>query len=178
MKRISVFLIIFITIMGFVSYRSHAGNNFVVIKLSNGVSVDIPRNWQVATRDQQITLDTVVQSQLDLSNIPQGSSDLGFVAGYFDDAGDKAKVNVRYYPDIKITQDSIRNMSPKELVEFDNALKQSSYKGAKAAGGSILQWNGTQKKNIAGRIALVTEYRRPPLPRARRELQCLSDSHT
>jgi hypothetical protein len=116
----------------------------------------------VATKDQRITLDTTVESQLDLSNLSKVTSDLCFVAGYFDDAGDKAKINVRYYPNMKITQDTVRQANPEEIRKFDNTLKQSIYGAAKASGYTILHWGGTRKQNVAGRIALLTDYRRPP----------------
>jgi len=117
----------------------------------------------VATNDQRIALDTTVESQLDLSNLPKGTSNLGFVAGYFDDAGDKAKVNVRYYPDVKVTQDVVRQANPEEIREFDNSLKQSIYAADKTSGDATLRWGGTRKQDFIGGIALITEYRRPPI---------------
>lgn len=164
MKVVTLLTIVLITVLGSVSHHAYAGSNFITIKLPNGVGVDIPRNWQVATNDQRITLDTTVESQLDLSSLPKATSDLGFVAGYFDDAGDKAKVNVRYYPDTKVTQDTVRRASPKEIVGFDAALKQSMYGAMKAFGGTILYWGGTRKQDSAGRLALLTEYRRSANP--------------
>lgn len=164
MRRIILFLIMLITVVGSVSHSAYAGSDFVVIRLPNGVSVDIPRNWQVATSDQRITLDTFVESQLDLSNLPRAASDLVFVAGYFDDVGDKAKISVRYYPNMKVTQSAMRQASPEEIRElFDNAQKKSIYEVLKASGTTILYWGGTRKQVLAGRTAIVTEYRRAPI---------------
>jgi hypothetical protein len=165
MKKIILMFIVLMAMAGSVLQDAYAKSNFVVIKLPNGVSVDIPRNWQVATKDQRITLDTTVESQLDLSNLSKVTSDLGFVAGYFDNVGDKAKINVRYYPDMKVTQEAVRQANPEEIREFDNTLKQSIYGAAKASGDTILHWGGTRKQDVAGRIALVTDYRRPPFSR-------------
>jgi hypothetical protein len=164
MKRITLFLIMLITVVGSVSHSAYAGTNFVVIRLPNGVSVEIPRNWQVTTNDERITLDTTVESQLDLSNLPRAASDLVFVAGYFDDVGDKAKISVRYYPNMKVTQSTVRQASPEEIRElFDNAQKQIIYEAFKASGDTILHWGGTRKQVFAERIAIVTEYRRAPI---------------
>ena len=117
MKRIILMFVVLVAIVGYVLHDSHAKSNFVMIKLPNGVSVDIHRNWQVATKDQRITL--AIQVQLDLSNLSKVTSDLGFIAGYFDDAGDKAKINVRYYPDMKVTQDAVRQANPEEIRKFE-----------------------------------------------------------
>lgn len=163
-KVVTLLLIVFMTVIVSASGYAFAGSNFVAVRLPNGVSIDIPRNWQVATSNQRITLDTAVESQLDLSSLPKATSDLGFVAGYFDDAGDKAKINVRYYPDIKVTQDTVRRASPNEIVEFDTALKQSIFGAMKSFGGTILHWGGTRKQDSAGRVALLTEYRRSANP--------------
>ena len=160
MKVITLLLFAFMAVFGPVLHYAEAGNNFVSIKLPNKVNIDIPRNWQVATSDQRITLDTTVESQLDLSSLPKITSDLGFIAGYFDDEGDKAKINVRYYPNIKVNQDSVKRASSKEILEFDTALKQSIYRAMKAFDGTILHWGGTKKQNCGGRIAMLTEYRR------------------
>lgn len=152
-----------IAVVGLVPHIAYAKSNFVVVRLPNGISVDIPYNWIVLTNDQIITLDTTVESQIDLSNLTKVASDLGFVAGYFDDTGDKAKVNVRYYPDMKVTQGIVRQSNAEDIKMFDKALKQTIYKANKATGGTILYWGGTRKRGFAGRIALVTEYRRPPI---------------
>jgi hypothetical protein len=164
MRRIAAILLV-IAVVGAVSlpYRSYGKSNFLTMKLPNGVSIDIPRNWQVATGDERITIDTTVESQLDLSNLPKATSDLGFVAGYFDDAGDKAKINVRYYPDTKVTQDTVRHASPEGIAKFDDGLREGAAMGFKGSGGTILHWGGTRKQIFGSRTALVTEYRRSPI---------------
>lgn len=149
-------------VTGIVSSKTHAKSNFVMIKLPNRISIDIPRNWKAMTKDQLITLDTVVESQIDLSNLPKKNSDLVFAAAYTDDVGDKAKVMFRYYPDMKVTQSEVGQASPEEIKKFDNTTKQSIIGALKASGHTILHWGGTQKQVLAGRTALVTEYRRPP----------------
>jgi len=161
-KAISHLFIILMVVAGFISSSAYAGSNFIAISLPHGVSVEIPRNWQAATNDQRITLDTAVESYIDLSKLPQNVSTLAFLAGYFDDKGDKAKVNVRYYPNTPVAQNDVRRFNPEEIREFDNAIRQSSYAASKAAGGDILSWAGTQKRDFTGHLALVTEYRRPP----------------
>jgi len=162
MQRIIPLLILFVATAGTVPPDAHAKSNFVTISLPNGFSIAIPRNWAVLSNDEMITLDTTVESKLDLSNLPKMASGLGFVAGYSADTGDRAKVNVRYYPDMKVTQDVVRQANPEDIRQFDNTLKQSIYGAAKIAGATILSWSGTRKQTFGEHIALVTEYRRPP----------------
>ena len=164
MKKIILLLIIFIAVVGLASRHASAKSNFFMVKLPRGVSFEIPRNWKILTNDQLITFDTVVESQIDLSKLPMVNSRLNFVAGYADDEGDKAKVYVRYYPDMQATQDIVRKANPEEIKHFDNALKQEISRGVKAFGSSLLYWGGTRKQAFGGHVALVTTYRRPHNP--------------
>ena len=162
MKKLVIILFMYMALVGgYFPDSTYAKSNFLMIKLPNGVTIDIPRNWQILGNDELTTLDTSVEAQIDLSNLPKVTSDLGFVAGYYDDTGEKAKINVRYYPDSKVTQDIVKRADPKEIRNFDTTLKKEFMK---ASGNTMLYWGGTRKQNIAGGIALVTEYRRPPIP--------------
>lgn len=151
-------------LLGLNIQQVYAGNNFISIRLPNGISIDVPRNWQIATNDQRITIDTAVESQLDLSKIPNSKSDLGFVAVYYDNAGDKAKISIRYYPDIVVSQETIRRANPTEISKFDTGLRTSTQEALEAFGGTVLSWGGTKKRDISNRVALFTEYRRTAYP--------------
>jgi len=162
MKKYKLFLTFFLALMSGFPFKSIARSNFVTVSLPKGISIDIPRNWGVLSSDQTITLDTTVESQLDLSKSPKVISDLVFVAGYADDTGDKAKINVRYYPKETISQDIIKKANGEDVRRFDAALKEIIFTASRSGGAAIPDWYGTKKQDISGAVALITHYRRPP----------------
>ena len=140
---------------------AHAAENFVKIRLPNGVSIDLPRNWIVLSGNQRITLDTAVESALDLSNRPHSKSSLPFAANYYtDDKRTAAMVNVRYYPDLTLTQNDANATTSQDVKELDEALRQNVPAGFGSIGMRLISWNGTHKTKINGLIVFVTEYER------------------
>lgn len=141
-----------------------AANNFVLIKLPHGVQLELPRNWEALSKNQRITLDSAVQSRNERAGLFYASSDLNFAANYYDDASKvAAMMNIRYYPDLDISQDDARALGQADVRELDVVLRESLIKSAKISGFSILSWNGTHKQVINGITAFVTEYKRSPV---------------
>ena len=76
-----------------------ASDNFAKISLPRGVSIELPKNWVVLSGNQRITLDSAVESGLDLSGIEQEGAEFPFAANYYDDEGNIIGIlNIRYYP--------------------------------------------------------------------------------
>lgn len=141
-----------------------AANNFVPIKLPHGVQIELPRNWEALSRNQRITLDSSVQSRNERAGIFDASSDLNFGANYYDEAGKTAAImNIRYYPDLELSQADARAAGQTDIRELDSALRESMVKAGQINGFSVLSWNGTTKQVINGATAFVTEYKRSPL---------------
>lgn len=144
-----------------------ATGNFTTVKLPKGVSIELPRNWVVLSNKQLITLDTLAESGLDLSGIQASPSELPFAANYYDDRGRTlAILNVRYYPELGLSQADAHGATRQDVKELDSALKQNMLKEMKALGMSITSWSGTNKVEINGITAFVTDYRRASLRRA------------
>lgn len=139
--------------------------NFVAVRLPHGVQIELPRNWQVLSNNQLITLDSSVQSRGELAGtMYDASSDLNFGANYYDDAGKVAAImNVRYYPSLEISQAEVQFLGGADTSELDSALRSSMSESSEAIGFSILAWNGTTKQDINGITAFVTEYKRSSL---------------
>lgn len=153
---------VFITLYSL--FPVHAANNYVPISLPHGVQVEIPRNWEVLSKNQRITLDSTVQSNNERAGIFDASSDLNFGANYFDEAGKTAAiVNIRFYPESEISQADIRNAGPSDIRGIDSLMRESMVKTGQATGFSVLAWSGTIKQVINGTTVLVSEYRRSPI---------------
>lgn len=144
-----------------------ASGNFVRISLPKGLELDFPQNWIVLSNNQRITLDSSVESRLDLSDLPNPDSQLPFAANCYNDAGETIGItNVRYYPNIDLSQADARQATSQDVYELDAALKEIIIKSMKAFGMSILSWNGTKKVDINGLTAFITEYRRNALKKS------------
>ncbi len=140
---------------------ANAADNFVAIRLQNGVSVELPRNWMAISNNQRITLDTYVQSIRELAGAIDPSSDLGFAANYYDDYGKTAAIfNIRYYPQQEVTQADSRAASALDTKELDETVREGTVVAMQQFGMHILSWMGTKKQSINGIVAFVTEYRR------------------
>lgn len=141
-----------------------AANNFIPIRLPHGVQIELPKNWEALSKNQRITLDSAVQSRNERAGIFDASSDLNFGANYYDEAGKTAAImNVRYYPDMDVSQAEARAAGVADIRELDAVLRDSMMKAGQASGFSVLVWNGTSKQVINGVTAFVTEYKRSPL---------------
>jgi hypothetical protein len=138
-----------------------AAENFVTVTLPKAVSIELPKNWIVLSNHQRITLDTSVESRLDLSGIEQDTSELEFAANYHDDRGNTIGiVNLRYYPDLGLSQADARRATGQDVQELDAALKENLLKGMETVGMSITSWSGTTQTEINGVTTFITEYRR------------------
>ena len=134
---------------------------YIVVRLPNNVSIELPRNWVAFSNNQRITLDATVIAREQNTGSADFQHDLAFVASYYDeDAKTAGIVNVRYYPKQTITQSDVRLFSRDEIQDIDRVLKEEIQKGLAISDRQLLAWLGTSRQTINGTIALVSEYRR------------------
>jgi len=146
------------------SPTASATGNFATVALPRGVSIELPRNWVVLSNSQRITLDTFVESRLDLSGIQALPSELPFAANHYDDHGRTlAMLNIRYYPELDLSQRDARGATSQDVKELDSELKQNAIKEMQALGMPITSWGGTTKAEINGITTFITDYRRASL---------------
>jgi len=141
-----------------------AVNNFVPVRLPHGGYVELPRNWEVLSENQRITLDSWLQSRNESASIFDASSDFSFAANHYDETGKTdAIMNVRYYPDSSVTQADARTASETDIRALDTELRDGILQASKIYGFSILTWHGTFRQEINGVTVFITEYGRSPL---------------
>ncbi|MEJ2653333.1 MAG: hypothetical protein P8173_16545, partial [Gammaproteobacteria bacterium] len=141
-----------------------ATDNFARVKLPKGVSLEIPKNWVVLSGNQRITLDSAVESGLDLSGIKQEDSELPLAANYYDDKGNTLGImNVRYYPQLELTQADAQSAKTQDVRELDAAMKENMVTSMKAFNMTVTSWSGTRKSVINGITVFLTEYQRKSL---------------
>lgn len=138
-----------------------AGSNFLQVRLPKGVTVELPKNWTALSNNQRITLDSYVQAKRELVGAVDPVSDLNFAANYYDDQGKTAAMfNIRYYPEMTLTQAESRSVSAADTKELDDTLRAGMTETQQQFGMRIISWMGTTKQTIKGTVAFVTEYRR------------------
>lgn len=137
---------------------TNAAGNFIPVRLPKGVTVELPKNWTALTNNQHITLDSWVEAKTESRGM---ADDLAFAANYYDDQGKTAGMfNIRYYPDLEVTQSEARAANAPDVKELDAVLRQNVVPGIEMAGGRLLAWVGTTKQSINGATVFVSEYRR------------------
>jgi hypothetical protein len=134
--------------------------NFVTVSLPRGVTVELPKNWIALTPNSRTTVDTAAEA-LSKRSDTYINSELPFAANLYDDFGKTIAIfNIRYYPDLDITQQDVLTASEDDILQIDQDLRDSMSQSASATGFTILTWGGTRKVQLNGNIVLVTEYRR------------------
>ena len=126
---------------------TYATDDLVRFSFPEGVSLDLPKNWVVFSDSQR--------------NSSEATAALAFAANYYDDNNNAlGVVNIKYYPQIWLTQADVRSFSAQDVIDFDALLKEIMIPSMRAANISLTSWIGTQKTNVNGITALVTEYKR------------------
>lgn len=140
---------------------AHAANNYVLVVLPHGVRMELPRNWEALSRNQRIALDSSVQARTESIGQFDASSDLNFAANFYDEAGKAAAiVNIRYYPEMALTQADARAAAPADVGDLDATIRSSLAQAGKVSGYTILKWFGTAPRTLSGTVAFITEYER------------------
>ena len=102
-----------------------------------------------------------MQAKTEGRGISNNSSELAFAANYYDERNITAGIfNIRYYPNLDISQSDAKAAGAKDIKELDTTIRQNLIPGIEAAGGRVLAWLGTTKLSINGSTAFITEYRR------------------
>jgi len=140
------------------SESAFAENNlFVQIKLKNGISFVLPRNWKIIDNNTKTTLEASVASRIKL---PINTS-LPFAANLYNHKNSTvAMVNVRIYPEMDVYQRDVSALNKQSVNDFDKELKINITDGVRPLGIEVTNWYGTKIVRINGKFFLSTQYRR------------------
>lgn len=146
----SIFAIFYVNI-------TEAQSPFVSIKLQNGISFELPRNWKVIDLNNKTTLEASVAARLPIDI----KTSLPFAANLYNSRNQTiGMLNVRIYPDMDVDQQWVARLSPSEILDFDNSLEKSITSGAELSGGTVTNWYGTEIIKIGNKTYLLSKYRR------------------
>ena len=137
-----------------VARPANANSPFINIKLSNGLSFELPKNWRVIDQSTKTTLEASVIAQ---TEVPINSS-LPFAANLFNASKQTiAMANIRIYPSQTVTQREITQLSNLDLKSYNNEMERE-LRAAKTL--QLKSWFGTKKMTINNKTFLVTSYKR------------------
>ena len=142
---------------------AYAKTNFVTIKLPKFVTIDLPKNWYLISNNKKVTLDTWVESTLDLNKLPILDSNFPFAANYYVDGVTAGIINARYYPLIEVTQTDEKLATEVDVYELDQELRKTILPTMEKIGITVTNWTGTEKRIINGITVFITEYHRKSL---------------
>ena len=130
-------------------------HDFIEIKLSNGVSFEMPRNWKIFSSSTRDALDTLATNEIE--NLI--TSSLPFAANLYDDNGSTIGIlNVRIYPEMDVYQLEVYLMTKLEVMEIDEFIEENIRMQLPLVGTKVLQWDGTDKIVIGSKLVLHTQY--------------------
>ena len=138
-----------------------AGEAHKRLYLQKGISLEIPRSFQLLSDNKKIDLTAFADTLYD--DGPRLNV-LNLAANHYDDEGHTdSLVNLRFYPKNPYSQ-----MHPKVLRYLDDELKELELSTMKEIynstnsipGMKITEWNGVSVQEIGGLMAVVTDYRR------------------
>lgn len=158
-KKYHCGLLVGAVIAFFILTSVNASDDYVRVDLPKGVSIELPKDWEVLSDGQRIALETMADSVFDLSDIEYGN-DFQFAANYYRNDQIVGITIINYYPNDGMTQKDSLQATQQDISEMDTALKKAVVKPMKTAGMPILSWEGAKKVTFNGITAIVTEYRR------------------
>ena len=136
--------------------------NFVTVKLPRGVAVELPKNWIVHSRSDRITIDAAAQSIAEKAKMFDASSELSFAAGYIFAGRSASLFNIRYYPNLELTQKDARQFDEDSISVLDRLIKENIVKAGGLSSYTVPVWEGTIQREINGMSVFITEYHRRP----------------
>ena len=147
---VSIFAIFYVNV-------TEAQSPFVSIKLQNGISFELPRNWKVFDFNTRATIDAFVaaNSPIDIN------SSTPFGANLYNSINQTiGMVNVRIYPEMDNYQHDVEILTPLDILVLDNSLEISVTEGVELTGSTMTNWYGTEIIKIGNKIYLLSKYRR------------------
>jgi hypothetical protein len=137
-----------------------AESSFVTVNMGNGVTGQLPKNWFVDSDNKRKTLSAWAESQLEQKNLKDIENTMPFAASYYDENNvNAASMTIRFYPTLSLTQKDMREASSKDIGEVDSSVQSNFTVGIEAGGGKVIQWLGTSRREINGKVYLISRNR-------------------
>lgn len=131
-----------------------ASTNFVRVPISNGASIEVPKNWIVLSENKRITLATAVEA---ITN-SGGRFAVDFAANLYDENNKNlALVHIQPSSRTNLTQRQVKQLTSANLRELDTAARSIEAK-INAHGMRIHNWYDHNVQIINGLYVIVNGY--------------------
>jgi hypothetical protein len=131
---------------------------FVAVHLPYGISVEIPRVWRMIVGDTKEIQEMGVSEDINVSDMPLPDNKVLFRA-VATPADQPASMSVAFLPKALLTLPQAVDLSPGDLADYDRELRRQVESPFRNQGRELLEWGGTRKEHLNGRVTLVSEYR-------------------
>ncbi len=148
-------------LFGLHSNAADLGNQFVTARLAYGVSVSIPRSWQVLRGNEKKAVETIVGATVDLSGytkLVQGSEII--ISANFPDPTLYAGLSITSIPIRNMTPSFASSLSDSQLKSGETSTRQAIETGQSQLGIKVFGWTPMRKMNLGPNAVLYTSYMR------------------
>ena len=143
--------------------QAFAAPAFFPVRLAAAVMLELPGDWTVVEGGPRDRPETRVRSLARSGGDVDATSQRRFAADDYDDAGRvAARIEVRYDPGRSVSQAEVEDATDYEISRVDKAMRAAVEKSATRLGVSVLEWKGTERRDLHGTTGFVSEYRRSP----------------
>lgn len=160
MKRRSAFLFA-VLLLPLAAHPGPVTDKFVNASLARGVSVSLPKTWEVLQGNENKALETSVGAALDLSGysrVLSGGESLLFAA--FPDAGLYASVSITAISVPKVTSDFASQFSSADLPKMDEVVRKGVEQTVSRLGSRTWGWSPLKVEKLGKRSVFHTSYLR------------------
>ena len=142
-------------------YGGKLTEKFVVATLAHGVSLSLPRTWEVLRGNESKALETAVGAAIDLSgysSIVSGGESLLFAA--LPDATLYASISVTALPVSRISSNYASLLSRAELAQMAGPMRQGVEKTVARMGTKVWDWSALSVETLGRQKVIHTAYMR------------------
>ncbi len=147
--------------------QAEAGQDVVRLKLPRGVSLELPRNWTILSKDERSALKEAMNVGASEREQAFVDAELSFAAKLVDAEGRTlAFLNVRYFPGAgsnpqAMSQASLTSLSAQDLATLDQESRAEARQALAGSGTTLTSWGGTSRIEVSGVLGFQREFVRP-----------------
>jgi hypothetical protein len=139
----------------------------ITISLPYGIQVTIPSGWRASREDVSAMLSAARGTKVNATAIREDSTGHLVLFAAPLERSDEASVEFSIQP-TGVSQAVVGRLSEREIADADVRFRKEIEGAIRRSGLTLLEWRGTTRASLGGRVALVRRYRfhypdKPPM---------------
>jgi len=136
-------------------------SNFVVVKLSRGVELQLPKGWWVLSEQQNQVIDMAAEAAIDISEIEVvAGAEVNLITAASMPRTTYAAVRVDSIIPVSSSPSHISNLTSSDMHSVEAEIQSNLQKLLPFQGNYLLTFSGVRRVTVSGHPTLITEYRR------------------